>query len=106
MATFKVNQRVKIVGAASRDEEFNRGVIGREGVIVGRSTKPYHFPWVVEYDGAPIGMNDFGVGRAAFRSQDLVPLTDPHADAWATDAVRKVTKPLHVEPVVAPKVKA
>ena len=41
-----------------------------------------------------------GCTRNGFVESVLEPLTPPAEDAWAADAVRKVTRPVHVEPVV------
>ena len=101
MAQFKVGDRVRIVAISrSATPEF-RAIIGREGTIVGRydGGKKFH-PWIVRYDGPDSGIaNEFGCNQAAFRSRDLAPLTPPAEDAWASEQVRKVTKPQHVEPV-------
>lgn len=93
MATFKVGQRVRIV--AYKKEDIREVPLGAEGII---ALAMVDGMWGVDFIGY--------LGSRICASFQLAPLTDPGADAWATDAVRKVTKPLHVEPVVAPKVKA
>lgn len=96
MATFKVGQRVKITVHGS-------GPAGSEGTIteldqpgpIFFGNGPFHrvlVPTVPTDDP-----NGWLVSHA-----HLVPLTDPDEEQWAIDAVRKVTKPQHVEPV-APK---
>ena len=90
MATFKVGDRVKrareIVGHAFCAAETPLP-IGATGTV----TEVGDWIWV-----NPDGNESRNWGCAP---ESLEPLTPPAADAWAADAVRKVTKPQHVEPV-------
>lgn len=102
MATFKVGQRVRITDISNRDlcPNFAADVIGRHGVIEEeRPSGDYFNRWVVRYYGPPArDANEFGPNRAAFRSCDLAPLTDPKADEFI-ESLKKL-KP-YEEPVVA-----
>lgn len=107
MANFKVGQRVRIVRP---DSKLN----GLQGVIVGglhlanlRSVstgalRDGVMVYSVDVDGAPIPPGVWAIPHWGLEPHYLRPLTDGESDAWAADAVRKVTKPQHVEPV-APK---
>ena len=90
MATLKVGQRVRFV----RPECWYH-LQGNEGVVCGYTPGGL---LMVDLEGAPVHP-----GR--FYEYQFAPLTPPAEDAWATEAVRKVTKPQHVEPV-APKAPA
>jgi hypothetical protein len=98
MANFKVGDRVRVVA----DNCSNPRYVGREGTVV--DTDSVHrghssgerMPYQVALDGYP---ND-----TFFAARHIAPLTPPAEDAWAADAVRKVTKPQHVEPVAPERV--
>jgi hypothetical protein len=92
MATFKVGDRVRIKDSPGIDPKY-RGV---ETIITG----PSFTHWYVKGPCWPVACYAFGAAEEV-----LIPLTPPASDAWATEAVRRVTKPLHTEPV-APKVTA
>ena len=83
MASFKVGDRVKRVQVVSPEVP-----IGSVGTVTGaagfRGRAGYHVAW----DGRPELWMD-----AIWYAYTLAPLTPPAEDAWAADAVRKVTKP-------------
>ena len=100
---FKVGQRVKWV------TDFNGGVrginapaIGSEGYIV--STAQERNPrskweWIVSFPGSGVTAGSELPAELFFcDSCNIAPLTPPAVDTWATEAVRKVTKPQHTEP--------
>ena len=100
MANFKVGDRVRVIADRSLNGE-GRETVGKAGVIVRHAVEWPKGGWIVHVPGA--------LGRATRYCAidewhcldfELAPLTPP--DAWAADAVRKVTR-VHVEPV-APKV--
>ena len=105
MANFKVGDRVRIlVGAriwregtiteALTNHSLTDTLLGYERIIY-----PPIF-YRVTVDG--IGDRTASGRRIAYEPQHLAPLTPPAEDTWAADAVKRVTKPQHVEPV-APK---
>ena len=95
MAAFKVGDRVRLISCECQSIAGERGVVGREATIVAIPGSGFsrRAQCEIRID------NDPNLWAAAF--YQLAPLTPP--DAWAADAVRKVTRPVHVEPV-APKV--
>ena len=88
MANFKVGQRVKRIEDCPIG--YWRGFVGCTGIVVGFTANGID----VQYDNGPLHLS-----CAPYK---FAPLTDP--DAWAADAVRKVTRPQHMEPE-APKVR-
>ena len=86
MAQFKVGDRVRYVNTI-----LNPMVpTGTEGVVVGID------PWVRD----PVRVDFAGSDRTwSVYVHSIAPLTPPAEDAWASEQVRKVTKPQHVEPV-------
>jgi hypothetical protein len=98
MAKFKKDDRVRIA-----HPKWMQETKGMEAVIL-EGPMEYWSPDGVRPDVYRI----FVVGRIGLLlalAEELEPLLPPASDAWAADAVRKVTKPLHVEPQ-APKVTA
>jgi hypothetical protein len=100
MATFKVGQRARIID----------GIwgywIGREVEIIGPlGTYPLFPDEYAISRPEPWHAEDEGVKTFSAPARHLAPLTPPAADAWAADAVRKVTKPQHVEPEVAERLR-
>lgn len=98
---YKVGDRVRVVAINinTTDAHLVRPAIGLTGTVTAeweRKTTPY----IVLLDSGPL--NSGGEPSWFFAASELAPLTPP--DAWAADAVRKVTR-VHVEPV-APKVTA
>ncbi len=94
MATFKVGQRVKRIRSECSDPILSGVIpIGATGTVTGPAVRDGFY--CVNWDRITTTAD----GWAGW---SLAPLTDPGADAWATDAVRKVTKPQHVEPVAPP----
>ena len=93
MATFKVGDRVRLVYQDEGSARMWGSRVGCEGVITSIGRRP-GFACEVRFDGEG---PDWDIELFAH----LAPLAPP--DAWAADAVRKVTRPVHVEPV-APKV--
>src|SRR5688572_23165237 len=97
MANFKVGDRVRVIDGRGRE----RRVIGLCGTVVRNCLTVYPTPlYEVTMDLAVDGEVSW-----LWRSHELAPLTPPAADAWAADAVRKVTKPQHVEPEVAERLR-
>ena len=88
MAMFKVGDRVLVVAG---DHAFPcvSFLVGRTGVVA-PPVLGQMFPVRVLLDNTL---------ECTFVASELAPLTPPAEDAWAADAVRKVTKPLHTEPV-------
>jgi hypothetical protein len=102
MATFKAGQRVRINCPESnchgKEATIVRVCPGPQmlGSAAGRRRKVgLHYDVCV--DGVGTHSRTYG-WQLAFEPHDLEPLTPPAEDAWAADAVRKVTKPQHVEP--------
>lgn len=120
MEKFKIGQRVRITGPATfhgcaatiydilRPTTFMDRILGLQGVRWARScvekygVHPREIAYLVDVDGHGRHADFFG-SNIGFPSYWLRPLDEPKADAWAEEAVRKVTKPQHVEPV-APKI--
>lgn len=101
MAKFKVGDRVRIVNPQS---EF----VGREAsvmeVSIDKMLTLYSgvmtirpLVYRVSVDGYGDTCRESG-RRIGYEPHELAPLTPPAVDTWASDAVRKVTKPIHVEP--------
>lgn len=99
MANFKVGQRVRIIGYT-----HDAAAVGREATILSplefvprpRGEPPY---WGHRIDIDGYGRYSLTRGHLlCARPEHLAPL-EPEDSAWAADAVRKVTKPQHVEPV-------
>lgn len=95
MAKFRVGQRVRLIAADPGSSAVED--IGREGTIVA-------IPSILRIDGCDVAFDGADYSRFAFEFtscpyQHIAPLTPPAEDAWASEAVRKVTK-VHVEPVV------
>jgi hypothetical protein len=97
MATFKVGQRVRKIAYYRRNCPLELVPVGAEGTIVGTDTD---YQWRVVYDNFQAKTH----GCYFADSFMLAPITDPEADSWAADAVRKVTKPEPVAPKVPEKV--
>ena len=98
MATFKVGDRVRIITTGHYARAGDEGIVVLPlGLHAGRGQ--HQVPrYGVDVVGRPCPI---GPGtHALFLSSSLAPLTPPAEDAWAADAVRKVTRPVHVEPVV------
>lgn len=94
MATFKVGDRVRITTDA---DGIREEVAGKEAVIIGRATNPQDGDWAIAIFDAPPPPNP---GPWVAWSRHLRPATPPAVSTWAADAVRKVTKPQHLEPAV------
>ena len=75
MATFKVGQRVRVIGQVSSD---HRPLIGKEGVIV----EKWDFRWSVLLDGISNTENCDGSPEFLFAPEFLRPLTDPKAEEF------------------------
>jgi hypothetical protein len=88
MANFKAGDRVRVVAVDAHALSY---AIGCEGVVIGPD-----LTGVYQYD---VELGCEGFNPWGFNDRHLAPLTPPAEDAWAADAVRKVTKPQHVEPV-------
>jgi hypothetical protein len=93
MATFKVGDRVRCVSVDPYPYPY---LVGLCGVIVHVYDKNGSIYYATDFSGHKSKYDD---GFCRMQGYMLAPLTDPKADAWAADAVRKVTKPQHVEPV-------
>lgn len=96
MATFKVGQRVRVIQSV-------QGLEGMEAVITaipGVCCVHVKTECDIHVEGRPswVPSGDWGS-----RLSSLAPLTDPGEEAWAADAVRKVTKPEPVAPKVPDK---
>jgi hypothetical protein len=94
MANFKIGQRVRIVAAENGSWAQQHGYVGREATVM-------QIPgWLgdcrIECDGNSL--------EALFIH--LSPITPPIEEAWAREAVRKVTKPQPVAPMVPEKLTA
>jgi len=103
MAKFKVGDRVKVVRVSCASVHC---YLGQEGII----TRPgWILDWCVDFGrpinpavlaGVPSGCS---VVEGTFDENQLVPGITPSVNAWATEAVRKVTKPEPVQPAVPTK---
>jgi len=97
MAKFKVGDRVRVIAV-----EFGEGadwLIGKEGVIAAK--RPDHcegFMWAVSIANQRCDTRRDGC--FIFEDYHLSPLTPPAADEWATEQVKKVTKPEPVAPTL------
>lgn len=96
MAIFKVGDRVKRV---AQGPGLLPIPMGTTGTVIGDSMAVGRTSWTAVAWDAALSSDC----RDVF-TNTLAPLTDGESDAWAADAVRKVVKPQHTEPV-APKVK-
>ncbi len=96
MANFKVGDRVRVVYAIYEGSKC----VGHEATITALwGANPLYFDCygcTVEGQPAPPQAH---LGMWWGAECCFAPLTPPAADTWAADAVRKVTKPQHVEPV-------
>ena len=103
MAKFKVGDRVRVIGAEKNSYALARA-IGHEGIIV--SADPPHsdpdYIWVVDVPSLPhwSPFKDLPDTQYFARSCDIAPLTPPAADAWATEQVKKWTKPEPAAPTL------
>ena len=90
MAQFKVGDRVRKARTGRRNPEVP---VGTTGTIIGCGDVR---DWLMNWDslGTENNGNRFGID-----SHLIEPLTPPAEDAWASEQVRKVCKPQHVEPV-------
>ena len=98
MATFKVGQRVRIVGVAVAYE-----VLGREAVVIGAPETRSHHITHERYTGYPlsiagIGERDVNGIRYVFRPANLAPLTDPSADQFIERIKKLVREPITMHP--------
>ena len=96
MATFKVGDKVRIRGDANSHLPD-----GAEGSLITRYV--HDVAYGLDGQETPLRGSAWKVavgchGWFAIEEWRMEPLTPP--DAWAADAVRKVTRPVHVEPVV------
>lgn len=96
MATFHINQRVK----ATRDSLKCRGSqvsAGTEGTVMDTNASTWFGGgpfYAVRFDGVR-GRDEDDCWLC--RSDHLAPLTPPAVDAWALEAVKRVTKPQPVD---------
>lgn len=86
MANLKVGDRVRIAHNPRRKLD-ERGWIGKAGVIEFSDCNWGLLLWVVRTEDAQQGW---------FEPDELEPLVPP--DAWASEKVKQVTKPQHMEP--------
>lgn len=94
MATFKVNDRVRVIRAWGHVQ-----LEGREGVVVEKP--PGAWPYAVCIPGVEhgtYGPEYFPPDVWGFDADELAPLTPPAADEWAQEKVKQVTRPIH-EPI-------
>ena len=92
IATFKVGDKVRIKQTAFAVDSDFRGLEAIVHAIPGDRD----YDCLLDVPGHAPSTIPGGLWNAMFAY--LEPLTPP--DAWAADAVRKVTRPVHVEPVV------
>ena len=98
MATFKVGQRVRVIGTDRSPKDCNPArpdfptVVGRQATILGPLKKGwdgYKHYWGHPLDVDGIGrLNDWGRQIIA-KPKFLVPLTDPKADSFI-ESIRKM----------------
>ena len=99
MASFKVGDRVRRVRTGPNERGLMSIPFGAEGTVTSGTYHPSYSPQPV------VGVAfDGGRYSGIVFASTLAPLTPPAEDAWAADAVRKVTKPVHVEPTVTREV--
>jgi len=103
MATFRVGQRVRVVGLPKRTRFDLDWIIGHEATI---EESHFSFEWLVRVDGLGPVLDASGLphtigarGLVPLNSEHLAPLTNPGDEAWAADQVKKWTKPEPVVPV-------
>lgn len=92
MATFKVGQRVRIIGAS----KYNLPYVGKEATIYGIGNgyewadgcgDPREPGWLLDVDG--VGKRHIRpAGLIAALTRDLAPLTDPRCDEFIADMER------------------
>lgn len=95
MANFKVGQRVRRIAVVARAVP-----VGVEGTVV-RGNYVNHLGEFCDVRW------DNGAPPTGYYTYTLAPLTPPkeEADTWAADKVKQVTKPQHMEPVVAERLR-
>ena len=100
MAQFKVGDRVRIVRVMKGDGPNcrNREATVWKTDIANCDALGRYFGCFLDIDGIGRTCPTSGLEWAA-PSDWLAPLTPPAEDAWASEQVRKVCKPQHVEPV-------
>jgi len=100
MAKFKVGDRVRVIDMPSFITMPQRmGAIGREATIV---SIPSDYPRAdcdIEVDNFPARELGYADLPWAVQFWQIAPLTPPAADAWATEQVKKWTKPEPSVPV-------
>lgn len=90
MATFKVGQRVRIIGLFPATE--TRTLLGKEGTIVTTYiSRIGTHGWAVSVDG--MHNPNMEGGRFFFINSQLAPLTDPGFDAF----MQSVLKPVNLD---------
>lgn len=92
---YKVGDRVRVVAihVPGIDAHLVAPAVGMAGTVM--SLWERRVGVLVTLDSGPL--NAEGQPSWFFASSELAPLLPPAADTWAADAVRKVTKPQHVE---------
>lgn len=96
MANFKPGDRVKVVAQLTPSPNKYIGCVGTFQTANVSCNRPGDCEVILD---APNPDPNF-CGVNLFLPEELAPLTPPMEDTWATEAVRKVVKPLHVEPIV------
>lgn len=92
---FKVGDKVRVVDLLAVEYPHRFYLAGMTGTVAGFEPHRRYLQIAVALDGHPSHYDD---GHCRFAAVHLAPLTPPAVDTWAEDAVRKVTKPQHLEP--------
>lgn len=94
MAKFKVGDRVRIVSASAFPD-----LVGKQATVAGQFQKlkdpnngEIFFAYPIEVDGMPYLDQKYGAPFSA-KEYQLAPATPPAIDEWATEQVKRVTKP-------------
>jgi hypothetical protein len=89
MATFKVGQRVRVIGSEFVWQAGHRA-IGHEGVITSDVNDHWDpaYAWAVNVPTCPVPVGSLPPTLFYFRDQDIAPLTDPRAEEFIGDMNR------------------
>lgn len=90
MATFRVGQRVRVIGNSTSD---SNGLLGCTGTILHGSLVGLIDHWYLEIDGRG-RFHPGGVSHYAAFSCDLSPLTDPGAERFVESLKKLAREPM------------
>lgn len=92
MATFRVRQRVRVVGLVfdAMDNDRAAPAVGMTGAVLHVGSGP--MPYLVSIDGGPL--NAGGKPEWRFADYELAPITDPLAERFVESLKRLAREPM------------